>query len=136
MINQRLQKIRSTPQSPNAFARYALIGGVATAIHYASLLALVQWIGLPAARSAAIAALCGALVAYLGNRVFTFSSSAAHRHALPRFLFVAVLAASLNGLIVWGGTSGMNWHYLMAQLLASIVVLGLTYRINRAWTFA
>lgn len=130
------EDLNEVARSASSFVHYALIGGVATSIHYASLLALVQWIGFPAAHSAALAALCGALVAYLGNRVFTFSSRAGHRHALPRFLFVAALAAGLNGLIVWGGTRGLNWHYLMAQVLASIVVLGLTYRINRAWTFA
>lgn len=123
-------------RSAGAFVRYAQVGGVATGVHYLMLLVLVEGVGLPAAPSAALAALWGALVAYLGNRVFTFSSRAGHRYALPRFLLVAALAAGLNGLIVWVGTRGLNWHYLMAQLLASIVVLGLTYRINRAWTFA
>lgn len=122
--------------SAGSFARYAQIGGVATGVHYVMLLVLVEGVGIPAAPSAALAALCGALVAYLGNRVFNFSSRAGHRHALPRFLFVAALAAGFNGLIVWAGTRGLNWHYLIAQLLASILVLGLTYRINRAWTFA
>ena len=130
------EDINEVERSANSFVRYALIGGIATSIHYASLLALVQWIDLPAAHSATLAALCGALVTYLGNRVFTFSSRTEHRHALPRFLFVAALAAGLNGLIVWGGTRGLNWHYLMAQVCASMVILGLTYRINRAWTFA
>ena len=40
-----------------------------------------------------------------------------------------------NGL-VWGGVHLLNWHYLAAQLVATLLVLGLTFRLNRSWTFA
>jgi len=120
-----------------AFARYTLAGGVATAVHYAVLLALVELLDLPPALAAAIGALCGAAVAYLGNRRFTFTeTTVAHGRALPRFLLVAVVGAGLNGLIVWFGNSVLGWHYLLAQALATLLVLFLTYRLNRHWTFA
>lgn len=120
-----------------AFIRYTLTGGVATGAHYALLLILVEAFGVPAALSAAAGALCGAGVAYLGNRRFTFTGSAArHGHAIPRFVLVAALGAALNGLIVGAGVSVFAWHYLAAQVAATVVVLGLTYRLNRVWTFA
>lgn len=119
-----------------AFARYTLAGGVATAAHYAVLLVLVEALGLPPAFAAAIGALCGAAVAYLANRRFTFTESkVGHARALPRFLLVAVVGAGLNGLIVWFGNSVLGWHYLFAQALATLLVLFLTYRLNRHWTF-
>lgn len=120
-----------------AFARYTLAGGIATAVHYAVLLALVEVLHLPPAPAAAIGALCGAAVAYVGNRRFTFTdTTAAHSRALPRFLLVAVVGAALNGLIVWVGNNVLGWHYLFAQALATLLVLFLTYRLNRHWTFA
>ncbi len=120
-----------------AFARYTLAGGIATAVHYAVLLALVEVVHLPPALGAGLGALCGAAVAYVGNRRFTFSdTTAGHSRAVPRFLLVALVGAGLNGLIVWVGNNVLGWHYLLAQALATLLVLFLTYRLNRHWTFA
>ena len=117
------------------FVRYTLTGGFATATHYAILLVLVESRGVPAPTATALGALGGALVAYFANRRFTFSSAARHRRALPRFFVVAALGAGLNSLIVWVGTSALSWHYLAAQAVATVVILALTYHINRSWTF-
>ena len=110
---------------------------MATAVHYAVLLALVELGGMPPAPSAVMGALCGAASAYAINRSITFTSStASHRQALPRFMLIAAAGAALNGALVWGGVQWLGWHYLVAQALATVLVLGLTYRLNRSWTFA
>lgn len=120
-----------------AFGRYTLIGGAATAVHYAALFILVEVAGLAAGWAAAIGVAAGAFVAYLGNRRFTFTGSRArHRRALPRFLAVATLGASVSGFVVWLGSAELGVHYLLAQVLATVVVLVTTYRLNRAWSFA
>ena len=120
-----------------AFIRYSLTGAAATALHYAVLLALVELLGVAAALAAGIGALCGAALAYLGNRHFTFQGSgASHGQAVPRFVAVALAGAALNSLIVWLGTYAFGWHYLAAQALATLVVLALGYQLNRSWTFA
>lgn len=118
-----------------AFVRYALTGSFATATHYAILLVLVESLGVPAPAVTALGALGGALVAYLANRRFTFYSVARHRRTLPRFLVVTALGAGLNSLIVWIGISALTWHYLAAQAVATVVILALTYHLNRSWTF-
>ena len=119
------------------FFWYIVAGGIATAVHYAVLIALVELLGLGAAPSASIGALCGAAVAYVANRRMTFTgSSARHVQALPRFMAIALLGAVLNGALVWLGVHQLGWHYLLAQMLATVLVLGLTFRLNRLWTFA
>lgn len=119
------------------FFWYTLSGGAATAVHYAVLLMLVELLGFSPALSAAIGALCGAAVSYLINRHITFpGASLRHQQAIPRFLTVAVAGALVNGGLVWAGVHLLDWHYLAAQALATVVVLGLTYRLNRSWTFA
>ena len=117
------------------FVRYALTGGFATATHYTILLVLVESLGVPAPAVTALGALGGALVAYLANRRFTFCSVARHRYTLPRFLVVTALGAGLNSLIVWIGISALTWHYLAVQAVATVVILALTYHLNRSWTF-
>ena len=118
-----------------AFVRYTLIGGIATAVHYAVLVVLVEGFNFSPSLSAMFGALCGALAAYIGNREFTFASSALHRIALPRFLVIAAVGAMLSGGIVWVGTVILAWHYLAAQLLATILIVLLTYQLSRLWTF-
>ena len=119
------------------FFWYLIAGGIATAVHYAVLIALVEWLVLAAAPSATVGALCGAGASYLLNRRMTFASSGAgHGQALPRFLAIALLGALLNGALVWLGVQQFGWHYLLAQALATVVVVGLTFRLNRLWTFA
>jgi hypothetical protein len=119
------------------FFWYIVAGGLATAVHYAVLIALVESSSLTAAPAAAIGAVSGAAVAYLLNRRKTFAgSSAGHTHALPRFMAIALLGAILNGALVWLGVQQLGWHYLFAQMLATLLVLGLTFRLNRLWTFA
>jgi putative flippase GtrA len=119
------------------FFWYLVAGGIATAVHYAVLIALVEWLVLAAAPSATVGALCGAGASYLLNRRMTFANSGAgHGQALPRFLAIALLGALLNGALVWLGVQQFGWHYLLAQALATVVVVGLTFRLNRLWTFA
>ena len=133
-------QLKSTQVNPTLSAMqffwYIVAGGIATAVHYAVLIALVELSGLSAAPSAAFGTLCGAGVSYLLNRRMAFSgSSSGHVEALPRFMAIAVLGALLNGLLVWLGVQQFGWHYLLAQALATVLVMGLTFRLNRLWTF-
>ena len=119
------------------FFLYALAGGIATAVHYAVLLILVEVFALSAAPSAAFGALCGAAVSYLVNRFVTFPDTRVrHQQAIVRFMLIALAGAALNGALVWAGVHLLSWHYLAAQAVATLLVLGLTYRLNRSWTFA
>ena len=119
------------------FFWYAVAGGMATAVHYAVLLLLVEVFAMSPAPAAACGALSGAAVSYIVNRRLAFSGTAArHQQALPKFLLIALAGAALNGGLVWAGVQVFGWHYLAAQAVATLVVLGLTYRLNRSWTFA
>jgi len=119
-----------------AIGRYLLVGLLATAIHYALLIALVELAGAAAAPSAAFGAACGALAAYAGNRRYTFAGGAAHGQALPRFLAVAAFGAATSGAIVWAGTQVLDMHYLAAQVVATSIVVWCGFVLNRRWSFA
>lgn len=128
---------RTTYESAMVFFWYLVAGGIATAVHYALLLVLVEAFAFPAPLSASAGALTGAMVSYFINRHVTFpGATRRHHQALPRFLLIALLGALLNGGLVWVGVHALAWHYLAAQALATVLVLGLTFRLNRSWTFA
>ena len=70
------------------------------------------------------------------NYHLTFASQQSHRVTLPRFLTVAAFGVLLNGAVVKGMTERMHLHYLVAQAVATLIVLGSGFALNKIWTFA
>jgi len=118
------------------FGRYALIGGLATAVHYCLLVVMVEVWGVSAGAAAAAGALGGALAAYLGTGPLPLARAAGQRGAWRCFLTVAASGALLSGSLVWSGTTLLGMHYLVPQLLATALVLVAGFAMNRHWTFA
>ena len=116
-------------------SRYAAVGAVATACHYALLTALVEWAVWAPGLAALAGSLLGALVAYMGNRRFTFTEARTpHGLALPRFAATAAVGAAANAMIVGGGAA-LGMHYLLMQMVATALVMLGTYQLNKSWTF-
>lgn len=117
------------------FIRYASAGAIGTSVHYVTLIALVQGaLARPVAASTA-GALAGAVVNYLLNHRFTFRSDRAHAHAAPRFAVVTGAGVVLNAVVLALVLSLLGTHYVVAQVVATGVVLVCGYLANRAWTF-
>ena len=68
-----------------ALLRFLLVGGTATAMQYAVLVALVRWAGVGPTLASCIGFVLSAVLNYALNRRFTFRSQARHAQALPRF---------------------------------------------------
>ncbi len=121
------------------FFRYAAVGAVATAGHYAALTALVEWAQWPAWIASGVGAALGAQLAFLGNRQFTFEYQGAGRSAVTsawlKFMGTAALGALL-GMAIVALAVAAGAHYLVAQVLATLCGLVVTYAVNRHWTFA
>ncbi|HQZ05894.1 MAG TPA: GtrA family protein [Burkholderiaceae bacterium] len=113
---------------------YATVGVVATAVHYLLLIACVELAHWDAWLASGYGAAAGAQVAYLGNRWFTF----AHRGNLPvswlRFQLLALAGAAL-GMAIVALAVHLRMYYLLAQVLATVLVMGFTFTLNRVWTF-
>jgi len=117
------------------FLQYAAVGAVATAAHYAILVGLVEAGWLAPQRAAALGAWIGAQVAFAGNAAFTFRGAGATFGAWLRFQATAFVGAALSfGLVAGGARLGV--HYLLAQIVATLVTLVVTFEINRRWSFA
>ena len=121
------------PQAP-AWLKYLAVGGVATIAHYALLVALVEWAGWMPAWAAGAGAALGAQVGFVGNRVFTFGHQGPWLPAWWRFQLTALLGGAVSIAVVAAGTR-LGLHYLLAQALATLLALLLTYLINKRWAF-
>ncbi len=114
--------------------RYTLVGAVATAAHYAVLALCVEVGAWPAWLASGFGAVVGAQVAYFGNRRFTFAYRGKFGASWLKFQSTA-LAGALLGMLIVGVAVHLGWHYLAAQVLATLASLLVTFAINRGWTF-
>ncbi|MEO7057459.1 MAG: GtrA family protein [Caldimonas sp.] len=115
--------------------RYASVGAVATAVHYALLVALVENRLLAAPLAAAAGAWLGGQVAFVLNARFTFEGAALTFASWWRFQVTASIGAALSFVLVAAGIR-LGVHYLLAQAVATLVAMLVTYEINRRWSFA
>jgi putative flippase GtrA len=114
---------------------YAGVGAFGTAAQYLVLVSFVSLgHGSPTAGSVT-GAIVGAIVNYALNRRITFKSKSNHRDTLPKFAATAALGVLLNGLVMKVLAEDHQVNYLIAQIIATGLVLMLTFVINSIWTF-
>lgn len=117
-----------------AFWRYAAVGALATASHYALLWWAVEHAHWPPPLAAGAGAALGAQVAFIGNRRFTFGHRGPWLAAWWRFQMTALLGGATSVAVVGAGTL-VGVHYLLAQMVATLLALLLTFAVNRRWAF-
>ena len=116
------------------FTKFAAAGGAGTALHYVILIVLVSRFHVPAAYAAFAAATAGACVVYLINQRYTFDSQRSHTQTLPRFALMAAVGAVLNGMVV-GVLSVAGLYFLLAQMIATVVILVINFIVSKIWIF-
>lgn len=118
------------------FLLFSLMGGAATAVHYAVLLFSVRLLAADPVHASALGAGCGALVNYVLNYHVTFCATAAHQRVLPRFFVMVAIGFALNYLFMIAFVDMLEFHYLLAQVLTTLLVLAVNYAISAQWVFA
>jgi putative flippase GtrA len=117
------------------FIAYTGVGAIGTAAHYLVLVVLVELLRLEPVTASSCGAITGAIVNYILNYKFTFKSRKKHSVAATRFMLVALAGFFVNLFMMWLFTSAMAMNYLLAQVIATGVVLVTNYSLNRIWTF-
>lgn len=117
------------------FIKYCGVGGISTLFHYLTFfltLYLLDWLPW---RATLLGASLGALMAYFLNYHYTFANKNKHRKILPVFIAVASLGAIIQTLTMILLNTQWQWHYLLSQLVATLIGLITTFIMNRFWTF-
>jgi putative flippase GtrA len=118
----RFPLLRSTGWS--RLPRFLLAGGVATLLHWLTMLILIRS-GLNAVLATSMGATLGLLANYVGQHRYAFCSGLPHRIAFPRYLTGAALGWGLN---LMGFSLLLAWGLSVA--LAQIITTGLVALAN------
>jgi putative flippase GtrA len=118
------------------FSSFAWVGVIATAVHYAVLIALVEIAGVPAV-AAALAGYCtGGVFSYGLNRRHTFQSDRPHDEAAWRFAVVAGIGFGLTYIFMTLFVDLAGVPYLPAQVATTGLVMFWAFAAHKTWTFA
>jgi putative flippase GtrA len=129
-----LMQLRRSPLMAQ-FLSFAWVGAIATVAQYVILIGLVQFADARPAIASGLGYAAGATVNYLLNYHYTFASNRTHLQAVMKFMIVALIGLVVNSLIVAVATERLGLFYLLAQVIATGVVLLWNFTANRFWTF-
>jgi putative flippase GtrA len=114
--------------------RFALVGAVATCVQYVILIVLVREAGIWPPLASAIGFVVSAAGNYLLNYYFTFRSRRSHGMAAAQFMALAGVGLAINSVLMQV-LVGAGWHYILAQVCATVVVFSWNFVGNSLWTF-
>jgi len=125
--------LRSKNHVLGQFLRFSGVGAIGTSGHYATLLILVEFARVNSVIASGTGFVVGALINYHLNKEYTFRSAVSHRTGLPKFMTIAFIGLVLNTMTM--SIIAGKLHYLLAQIIATSMVLIWNFLGNKFWTF-
>lgn len=130
-----IRAARSMTSLRKQFLLFVGVGAVATAAHYATLVAMAEFFRITPALASTGGLMVGVCLNYALNYRITFNSNSVHRKTLPRFLSISAFGLCINYVIMAAGTLWLNVHYLLIQVFSTALLLIFNFSANRAWVF-
>jgi putative flippase GtrA len=117
------------------FSSFAVVGAIATCVHYALLIFLVEILGISAVPAALAGYCAGGTVSYVLNRRHVFRSNKPHEEAVTRFAIVAIVGFALTYVFMSLLVQKARVPYLLAQAVTTGIVLVWNFIAHKMWTF-
>jgi len=124
-----MTEVRRSP-----FGRYVIVGGGATVLQYVIYIFLVNVLGRGVVESSAVGYFVSSVANYALSYCFTFRSAVGHSAAITRYVIVVVVGLVLNSAVVHV-LSIFGAQYLIAQIIATVIVVGCNYSAGSRWVF-
>lgn len=115
--------------------RYGMVGLLGTALHFASVIFLVEKAFLDPVIGSGLGFILVLVVSFFLNRSWTFRSNNRSPRQFLIYTFVSLIGLGLNCAIMFFAVHIMNWNYLYGQCLVVLVVPLSNYILNYKWTF-
>ena len=118
-----------------ASVRYLLVGGLGTAINFASYAAMLA-LGVPYAVAAGLGYALGMVTSYPLQRRWTFAAGEHRWRFLARYCAVQLFGLAANVAVIAVLVEVAAVPELPAQALSIAIVVAVTYQLNRRWSFS
>jgi putative flippase GtrA len=116
-------------------AKFAAIGGGATAVHVLTALALNSLMQVVPLRANFVAFLVASFVSYMGNWYWTFDGNSRHVFSVPRFAALSLACFAVNQAIVYGVVELLHQPLWLAMVPVVIVIPTFGFWLSRTKVF-
>jgi putative flippase GtrA len=118
------------------FARFSIIGGLATLVHVLILLALVETLSYDPVFSTPLAFCVAVFVSYFGNFKWTFAAKDRAIARFPKFVVIQFVGLGMNTAIMYAVYDLARLDYRIGVAFAVVVVPVVVFVLQRIWTFS
>jgi putative flippase GtrA len=119
-----------------SFYRYVIVGLLGAVSHISTLTILVEIGRFHPVLGSILGFLVALGLSYWLNCYWSFEQSKQpHQKAIFRYIVVSVMGLCLNTLIMFGLINWAGMGYLLAQMIAAVVVPFHNFILNFYWTF-
>jgi len=115
--------------------RFVLVGGSTGVLYFGLTYGLVERFAIDTTIASTFALLLAVCYNYVLHYHWTFSPKAPHGIVLLKYLAMCVGAILLNAIVMELGVSNASLHYLLAQIIATVMVILWTLSISSIWVF-
>ncbi|MFO1292825.1 MAG: GtrA family protein [Rubrivivax sp.] len=134
MIAYSVEQSTKNMLSQKTFSRFLVVGGAATALHYALTAIFISMELLSPTPASGAGFAISAAFNYIASAIYTFKGKHRHLVAFPRFAAAAgtgclINVAGLHFLTIFG------LPFIPSQLVATGLVILWNYLLSALWTF-
>ena len=116
--------------------RFILVGGSTSIVCLVLIWLMVDGLHLHVVLGSTIAVILASLYNYCLHYYWTFSSDTSHGFVLIKYSLMCLGGLVINGLVMYFGVTVLSVHYLMVQLLASVMLVLWSFTISFLWVFS
>lgn len=114
--------------------RFLVSGGIATAVHWATLWGLIH-LQVEAVLASSIGAFVGAVVNYFLQYFFTFKTKRQHKHALLAYIPSVSVSWLLNLALFYSLYGSLLPEPLMAQVVVTSIIMVVNFLLYKKVVF-
>lgn len=116
------------------FLRFAAVGLVGTAVHYAVMLSLIAFAGVSPVMGTCVGFLVSLGASYALNRLWTFDKRPPWARGFVTYFLVCAVGLAINmGIVAIAISAGV--HYMLGQVAATFIALFWNFFSSRLLVF-
>lgn len=118
------------------YAKFVVIGGLATAVNSLVLVLLIEFAELNATLAVVAAFVPAFAVSYGLNRLWTFAAMGSHVEQVPKYFVGQLAGLGLNAGLMFLATNTLGLSYWWGIAASIVVTPPLVFLFQKHWTFA
>lgn len=117
------------------FAKFGVVGVIATVIDFGVLIALTELGGWDPVLSAAASFVVSVIFNYAASMrfVFTRREDLSRSAELAIFIVLSVIGLGINEALMWAGTTALDLNYVLVKVAATAVVMLWNFFSRKRW---